>query len=126
MTTENQDATTDEPNNLHGTMKSRMVAERLVSKSPILILKSCLIHDVNESVAYFDEHLELNFDSCKSKYAVVSAFKNPEPWLESSCIKARKQELCDGVNDVELIAILVPQILTQMLEATVETPSHRP
>ena len=50
-----QDATTDEPNNLHGTMKSRMVAELMVSKSPIHILKSCPSQDVNESVACFEE-----------------------------------------------------------------------
>ena len=71
------------------------------------------------------KHSELKFDGCNNKRAVVSAFKNLEPWLKSLCIKARKQEFCDGVNDVEEIDILVPRILTQMLEATVETPSHR-
>ena len=123
MTTDNHDATTCEPNSLYGTVKSRMVAERMVCKSPILILKSCLSHDVNESVAYFEGHPELKFDGCNSKRAVVSAFKNPDAWLKSLCVKARKQELCDGVTDVEEIAILMPQILTQMLEATVETPA---
>ena len=106
MTTDNQDATTDEPNSLHGTMKSRMVAERIVSKIPIHILKSCLSHDVNESAAYFGEYPELKFDGCNSKRAVVSAFKSPDTWLKSWCIKARKQELCDVVNDAEKIAML--------------------
>ena len=69
---------------------------------------------MNESAAYFEEHRELKFDGCNSKRAVVSAFKNPDTWLKSLCIKARKQELCDGVNDVEKIAMLVLQ--TQMIQ----------
>ena len=116
VTTDNQDATTDEPNSLHGTMKSRMVAEHMVSKIPIHILKSCLSHDVNESAAYFEEHPELKFDGYNSKRAVVSAFKNPDTWLQSLCIKGSNKELCDGVNDVEKIAMLVLQILTQMIQ----------
>ena len=60
------------------TMKSRTISELMVSKSPIHILKSCLSHDMNESVAYFEEHPELKFDGCNSKRAVVSAFKNPD------------------------------------------------
>ena len=71
---------------------------------------------MNESAAYCEEHPELKFDGCNSKRAVVSAFKNPDTWLKSCCIKARKQELCDGVNDVEKIAMLVLQILTQMIQ----------
>ena len=69
---------------------------------------------MNESAAYFEEHRELKCDGCNSKRAVVSAFKNPDTWLKSLCIKARKQELCDGVNDVEKIAMLVLQ--TQMMQ----------
>ena len=47
---------------------------------------------------------------------MVSAFKNPDTWLKSWCIKERQQELCDGVNGVEKIAMLVLQILTQMIQ----------
>ena len=56
-------------------------------------------HDVNECVAYIEEHPEFKFD-CNNKRAVDSAFKNLDSWLKSLCIKGRKQELCDGVNDV--------------------------
>ena len=86
-------------------------------------------HNVNESATYFEEHPELKFDGNNSKRALISAFKNPDSWLKSLCIKRRKQELCDGVNDVagviddvEEIAILVPRILTQMVERTVDVP----
>ena len=72
----------------------------MVNKSPIHIPKSCPgPRRVNESVAYFEEHREFKFD-CNSKRAVVSAYKNPDSWLKSLCNKGRKQELCDGVNDV--------------------------
>ena len=57
-------------------------------------------HDVNESVAYSEKHPEFKFDGNNSKRAVVSAFKNPVSWLKSLCIKGRKQEVCDVVNDV--------------------------
>ena len=75
VTTDNKDATTDESNSLHWTMKSRMIAEahRLQDPDPHF-LKSYLSRDVNESAAYFEEHPELKFDGCKSKRAVVSAF----------------------------------------------------
>ena len=57
-------------------------------------------HDVNESVAYFEEHPELKFDGNNSMCAVVSAFKNPVSWLKSWCIRGRQKELCDDVNGV--------------------------
>ena len=67
---------------------------------------------MNESVVYFEEHLELKF-VCK----------------KSLCIKGRKQELCDGVNDVpgmtedvEEVAIPMPRIQTQMVERTADVP----
>ena len=60
---------------------------------------------------------------------MVSAFKNPDSWLKSLCIKGRKQELCDGVNDVagviediEEIAVPVPRTPTQMVERTADVP----
>ena len=47
----------------------------------------------------------------------------------SPCVNGRKQELRDGVNDVagmiedvEGTAILVPQILTQVVERAVDVP----
>ena len=66
----------------------------------IHILKSCPNHDVNDSVAYFEVHPELKSDGNNSKRAMVSAFKNPDSWLKSLCIKGNKQELSDGVKDV--------------------------
>ena len=74
------DTTPYEPNSLHGTMKSRMVAEHAVPQ--IYILKSCPGGDVNASVAYVDKHPELWFDGNNSKRAVVSAFVNPDSWLK--------------------------------------------
>ena len=101
----------------------------MIKKSPIHILMSCPSHDVNESVAYFEEHLEVKFHDNNSKRAMVSAFKNPDSWSKSLCIERRKQELCDGVNDaagvtedVEESAIFVPPILTQMVERTADVP----
>ena len=62
------------------------------------------------------------------KCAVVSAFRNLDSWLKSWC-QNRKQELRDSVNDVagmiedvEEMAILVPQIPTQMVERTADVP----
>ena len=55
---------------------------------PIHILKPCP-SDVNESVAYSEEHPELKFDGNNSKRAVVSSFKNLVSWLKSLCIKGR-------------------------------------
>ena len=102
VTTDNQDATTDEPNSLHGTMKSRTVAERMVSKSPIHILKWCLSHDVNDSVACFEEHPKLKFDGCNSKRAVVSAFKNPDTWLKSWCSQSQENQPCSCCTVVHI------------------------
>ena len=86
-------------------------------------------HNVNENATYFEEHPELKFDVNNSKRAVVSAFKNPDSWLKSLCIKGRKQELCDAVNDVagviqdvEEIAMPVPRIPTQMVERIADVP----
>ena len=59
---------------------------------------------------------------------MVSAFKNPDSCLKSLCQRGEK-ELRDDVNDVagmiedvEEMAILVPQILTQMVERAVDVP----
>ena len=50
-----------------------------------------------ERVAHFEEHPDFKFD-CNSKRAVVSAFKNPDSWLKSLCVRGWQLELCDGVN----------------------------
>ena len=88
-------------------------------------------HDVNESGTYFEEHPELKLDGNNSKRVVDSAFKNPDSWLKSLCIKGRKQELCDDVTDVagviedvEETAIIVPQILTQMVDRSADVPQN--
>ena len=110
-----------------------MAAEHAVPRSHILKLYPGT--DVGASVAYFEKHLVLKSDGNNSKRAVVSASKNPDSLLKSLCIKGRKQELCDGVDDVaceiedvEEIAIIVPQILAQMVERTADVPqtSTRP
>ena len=86
-------------------------------------LKSCPGIDVNTSVAYFEKHPELWFDGKNSKRAVVSAFENPDSRLKSLCFDVRKQEWCDGVNDVageiedvEEIADQMTQIQPQIVE----------
>ena len=60
---------------------------------------------------------------------VVSARSRILILVSSLCVNGRKQELRDGVNDVagtiedvEEMAILVPQILTQMVERTADVP----
>ena len=83
---------------------------------------------MNESVAHFEEHPELKFD-CNNKRAVDSASKNPDSWLKSLCLKGRKQELRDGLNDVAgviedvgEVVISMPRIQTQMVERTADVP----
>ena len=58
----------------------------------------------------------LTATTANAQWSVLA--KNPDSWLKSLCIKGRKQELRDGVDDVageiedvEKIVILVPQIL---------------
>jgi len=72
------------------------------------VLKSCpgtrswvyRSHGVNESVAYFEKHPELKFGGNHGRCAVLSSFRNPASWLKSLYFEGRKQELCDGVDDV--------------------------
>ena len=63
-------------------------------------MKSCPGADVNVSVAFSEKHPELQSDGNNNKRVVVSAFKNLGSWLKSLCLDVRKQELCDGMNDV--------------------------
>jgi len=75
---------------------------------PNHVMKSCpgtgswvyRSHEVNESVAYFEEHPELKFGGNHGRCAVLSSFRNPASWLKSLYFEGRKQELCDGVDDV--------------------------
>ena len=66
-------------------------------------------HNVNESVAYFEEHPELKLDG---NVVEVLVHRRKEPG----------DDVAGVVEDVEEIAIPVPRIPTQMVERTAEVP----